>query len=494
MNSSLAGHYFRTRLEQESRRRSLQNVCKTKLGNDILHIICDIQDEDWVVSTQVGVWTRIIMNLFGNSMKYTPSGFIRVTLELKENTLPSSDNEDSEIVLCVEDSGQGISEAFLTNNLYKPFHQEDVLRPGTGLGLSIVKQLVHSINGTVKVKSTVGQGTTFIIAAKVTRPLQTDHWTLQETRNVEVPTEIHGFRVGILGFDLPIESIESTTSTGSTLNRRNQATKASFEAILKRLRLAPTTVLSHDSDNIDVLLTTEEHYNCAIRDSQITRKIPIIILNSSLSLDYRDATHDGGPLVYLSQPFNRTRLVKALKSCLSYYNSLTDEVRETRVVEAIPTDTQADRFDAKKTEMLPSVNKFPTTTDDTTPGSPRILLVEDNAINLKLLVAFMRKLKCPFATASDGQEAVDAYRANDGQFHAIFMDIQMPNKDGMTASTEIRAYEKETSRPRTLIIAITGLASLEVHRQAAQCGVDSLLTKPVSLKSLKGIIEGISGG
>lgn len=103
----------------------------------------------------------------------------------------------------------------------------------------------------------------------------------------------------------------------------------------------------------------------------------------------------------------------------------------------------------------------------------------------------MRKLKCPYETANNGQEAIDAYRAAQGAFDIVFMDIQMPIKDGMAASAEIRLFEKELSLSHTIIIAITGLHSLEAQQEAADCGIDSFLTKPVSLKTLKIIVDQI---
>jgi CheY-like chemotaxis protein len=101
----------------------------------------------------------------------------------------------------------------------------------------------------------------------------------------------------------------------------------------------------------------------------------------------------------------------------------------------------------------------------------------------------MRKLSCPYETASNGQEAIDVYRTADGAFDLIFMDIQMPKKDGMAASAEIRIFEMGMSLERTTIIAITGLSSLEAQQRASKYGIDSFLTKPVSLKILKTITD-----
>lgn len=101
----------------------------------------------------------------------------------------------------------------------------------------------------------------------------------------------------------------------------------------------------------------------------------------------------------------------------------------------------------------------------------------------------MKKLKCPYDIARDGQQAVDVYCATKGAFDMVLMDIQMPNKNGMEASAEIRAYETEMSLARTVIIAITGLHTLEAQQQAADCGIDLFLTKPLKLKMLKMIID-----
>ncbi len=122
------------------------------------------------------------------------------------------------------------------------------------------------------------------------------------------------------------------------------------------------------------------------------------------------------------------------------------------------------------------------------PG-PRVLLVEDNPINLKLLVTFIRKLGYSYATATDGLQAVQAYTSAHGEFDIIFMDIQMPRMDGMVASYEIRKFEAQEGVERTTIIALTGLASADAQEQAVVSGFDLFLTKPVPLKSLRAVME-----
>lgn len=120
----------------------------------------------------------------------------------------------------------------------------------------------------------------------------------------------------------------------------------------------------------------------------------------------------------------------------------------------------------------------------------------------------MEKLGHHYVTATDGLEAVKAYQAAIGKFDIIFMgkdhhqlsiivfsyrqattDIQMPNTDGMLASSEIRKFEHQIHLNRTIIVALTGLASTDAQEQALLSGIDLFLTKPAPLRNLKALID-----
>ncbi|KAM0342188.1 hypothetical protein ACHAPQ_000171 [Fusarium lateritium] len=108
----------------------------------------------WLVKTQPGALRRIVMNLFGNALKYTSLGFVCVTVRAQE----LNEERKLEVTIRVTDTGKGMSEDFQQNRLFVPFSQEDSFQPGTGLGLSIVKQIVDSLGGTLEVKSEQGKG------------------------------------------------------------------------------------------------------------------------------------------------------------------------------------------------------------------------------------------------------------------------------------------------------------------------------------------------
>lgn len=122
------------------------------------------------------------------------------------------------------------------------------------------------------------------------------------------------------------------------------------------------------------------------------------------------------------------------------------------------------------------------------------LIVDDNAINRRVLSAWMKKHKVPFKEAKDGQEALDMYKEANGAFHAVLMDISMPVMDGMTATRCIREFEKEKSFKPAHIIALTGLTSASAKLEAWTSGVDDFLTKPVDFKRLEQLMEAGRGG
>lgn len=157
------------------------------------------------------------------------------------------------------------------------------------------------------------------------------------------------------------------------------------------------------------------------------------------------------------------------------------------------------------------------------PEGLRVLLVEDNEINLKLLIATMRKLKLDHATATNGLEAFNAYKECGGNFDVVFMgmsslltcysirssfsayfessridqlktdtiqtDISMPIMSGIESTQHIRRYEKEYNIPPVALIALTGAANPNTRQEAFSSGVDLFLTKPVPMKALRSMLD-----
>ncbi len=129
-----------------------------------VEIVLDFSENmDWKFRVQPGAIKRIILNLVGNSLKYTPSGFILVQLRVKNkagraNPMALKPNHRI-LTLNVIDSGKGMSPEFMSRNLFKPFSQQDSLMQGVGLGMAIVKSIVSQLGGRINVRSELGKGT-----------------------------------------------------------------------------------------------------------------------------------------------------------------------------------------------------------------------------------------------------------------------------------------------------------------------------------------------
>ncbi|CAG8469785.1 11319_t:CDS:2 [Ambispora gerdemannii] len=124
-----------------------------------VELMLDIEprSEGWCVMADDGSVRQILMNIIGNSLKFTTRGYVHISL----TTVPTSEAIPNRIsvLFTITDTGKGMSPHFLTTHLFQPFSQEDSLQAGTGLGLSIVKLLVEKMGGRLDVESALGAGT-----------------------------------------------------------------------------------------------------------------------------------------------------------------------------------------------------------------------------------------------------------------------------------------------------------------------------------------------
>jgi len=121
-----------------------------------------------------------------------------------------------------------------------------------------------------------------------------------------------------------------------------------------------------------------------------------------------------------------------------------------------------------------------------------ILVVEDNAINLRLILAALIRLGYKVDSAQNGQIAIEKYIAN--KYDVILMDIMMPVMDGLSATKEIRRIEKERGYPqgkKVKIIAITANAFEDDRSRFSEAGMDHFMNKPVEIEELQKILNGI---
>lgn len=524
-------------------------------------VIFDIESNtEWNFDTHAGAWRRILMNIFGNALKYTPSGYIYLGLTSTSNSNSTSKRSSGnpkhrgfEVKISVKDTGKGIGPKFLQNDLFSPFKQEDNLASGSGLGLSIVRQAVALLGGSIEIESTVGQGTEISIHVPMNKSAEiSDSSSERSFFSLRKYTE--GKRMGILGFGQSLRSQRDTTLYSS------------LERMCRDwFGMEATNLSSSEGNNLaaDFHLAVQTELDCedvkgrdlfglARRlDFGHSRNSPVIVICQSPEEAHRlFVAAKGQPgmnsFEFVSQPCGPRKLARAMGMCIKRQNDQDQGRRAsdepTRWVEVpqsshLPVDIQAtdppeDRMkiskrptaetmggegngQPQKEPIYPKENEGEGSVPSPSPkhyadGKPQdegssqipeqsVLLVDDNAVNLQLLCAYVQKDGYKYKSAKNGAEAVDIYKAHPGEFHVVIIDISMPVMDGFQASREIRRIEKDfraqmseserESHPPTIIAALTGLDSAGAQKEALGSGINTFLVKPINRKNLQAILQ-----
>lgn len=415
-----------------------------------LDLSCDIEPGVGAsVIGDPGRMRQILVNLVGNAVKFTESGEVQVRVWRPD---PVSDT----MRFAVEDTGIGISGEAI-KNLFEPFQQAESSTSrrfgGTGLGLSISRQLAELMHGRMWVESEEGHGSTFFF--DVDAPLNPD---------VSHERPVVGRRV-LLVNNRPLfgramtRLLRSWSVTVDTAVNESEAADrvaaASYDVIL--LNDGPTGFDGVATLAVANTLKAEApaarlHMMCHIGDRMGRHKIPT-----------------------LAKPVKQSALKEVLNGTgkQGYDNPKTN----TSVASA------PDRVGAPDREPAPN----PARDVD----GVRILLVEDNIVNQKVGVRMLEKMGMAVDVASDGAEAI-AMISEHG-YPLVFMDVQMPNVDGIEATTRIRRGDAGGHDP--YIIALTANATSDDRSRCLQAGMNDYASKPVNPMTLARLVEraGISG-
>ncbi|KAJ5169266.1 uncharacterized protein N7482_004860 [Penicillium canariense] len=472
-------------------------------GASEVTIIFDIQPEtEWVFNTHAGAWRRILMNVFGNALKYTKTGYIYLGLKASEKSVSqdktrlnsSSEEQDVEfeVTLSVKDTGKGIGPSYLQKDLFTPFVQEDSLISGSGLGLSIVHQAVGSLGGSIEINSTQGVGTEISIRTPLMRSLDISDACSSSSEFHSLQQHTQGKTIGFLGF-------------GSSLNSpRDKALYESLERLCHHwFGLSVTNVSSFQGEHLhlDFYLAVQTELNC-----EDTKGRDLFALGKQLL----GADGNGSPVVvicqspeeahhmfvttknrgeesvfeFISQPCGPRKLARALNLCIKRQrdsqSGQSGPVEQTRWIELpesshLPVDLEP----SNPPDERMKISKRPTTEtmgsyqsarrrlpeekiqqdglqngarsslpenglqEDLHHSRSSVLLVDDNDLNLQLLCAYTKKSNYEYMTARNGAEAVDIYKANPSIFRVIILDISMPIMDGFEAVRQIRSFETD---------------------------------------------------
>lgn len=515
LETVFAGHNF-----QRSATQNLFEKVTAKTDAQPLAIIVDVNKSDnYVFRTQPGAWRRVLMNLFGNALKYTPAGYIKIKLQVIPSTTIYDDV--SELRLTCTDSGIGMSEEYFNNRLFHSFAQENPLSQGTGLGLSIVKQIVESLGGEIEVRSEKGNGTKFTVSCplKISVLSPAVSATLPEKQLLAVTKRTKGLNVQFVGFDdadeyfAPVKSLKNKNATVLSLKALDGLCTDWFGMKVEQT--------AGKGPPPDIYVATESGAKWmrgqSNRNGDIAPTAPVIVVcqGAASAQSTTAITVPGQIFECIAQPVGPHKLARALTSCLDRHaNRLMAHATHTdstwQNVERLSLKENTPPISPTAIDHILELHRPPITSTLSAPevrsvsSSPvrkvkpparplHCLAVDDNPINLRLLRTFIDKLHHKHTLATNGVEAVSTYKAatTRTRIDVVLMDINMPEMDGLEATRQIRTYERDLGLPPVTIIALTGLASSEAQQEAHVSGVNLFLIKPVRLADLEVVLKGV---
>ena len=385
---------------------------------------------------------QIVINLVGNAIKFTDKGEVMLYVERQSQSESTLD-----LHFFVSDTGIGIPEE-KQQTIFEAFEQVDSSTTrkygGTGLGLSISAALVKLMGGTMWVESKVRQGSKF-------------HFTVvlevKKSESEPLTKEVHKL------VDLPILVVDDNAS-----NRRI------LREILTNWRMKPTLANSGaealsalgkaDSKNsfalvlLDVHMPDMDGFAVAeqIRDSYKQQGIKVILLTSASRPSDAARCRELGISDYLSKPTKQSELFDAIVTAMADHG--------------------------RKRERYESSSAFLQASE----RSLRVLLAEDNPVNQTLAMRILERLGHKVQVVNNGREALGRSQAE--EFDLILMDVQMPEMDGLEATTAIRDAEAATGK-HVPIVAMTAHAMKGDREKCLSAGMDGYLSKPIRIDELK---------
>ena len=412
-----------------SRRRSI--CCAARRGEKGLELGCVGAGGADAISSDATRVRQILVNLLGNAVKFTDKGM--ALIDVKCGAAQSTG--DVEVVFSVKDTGIGIP-ADRMGRLFKSFSQVDSsttrLYGGTGLGLAISKQLVELMGGKIWVESEIGMGARFYFTI-VGRAVQAAY-------RIAPRAELAGKRVLAIDDQEVNRSIFARQLAGEGMVVQ---TLGSGRAALACLR---------SGEEFDVIVTDMQMPEMdgvqlagMIRALENCKSVPLVMLTSTGRRDLKGEIF----AEVLTKPVKVAQLLDALAKVLG--GSVRSDSAAKPVIEK----------DLAKLCPL------------------RILLAEDNVVNQKVAIKILDKMGYRADIASNGREAVEAVERQ--KYDVILMDVQMPEMDGVEATTKIR---EKFSDNRPWIIALTANALHGDRERYLGVGMDDYVSKPIRVDDL----------
>ena len=390
-------------------------------------------EKEYLYADQLRI-NQIYINLLSNAIKYTEPGG-RVSVDMVEEE--SQKDGCMRLIYRVSDTGIGMSPEFMAN-MYQPFSRQVDSRvntiQGTGLGLAITKQMVDLMKGTIECQSKQGKGTVFTvtldipIADQQRGEMKLDAMDVLIVDDDEILLETAVDTLESIG--LSAEQASSGLEALSMIKHRQESGK-NYDIVILDLKMP-------DIDGIETIRRIR---------SEISDNIPVLLISAYSWSDVEEQAKEAGANGFLSKPLFRS--------------TLYDKINEVLGTKAKSTEPEDDYSD------LEGLN---------------VLVAEDNDINWEIVSALLEMHGITSERAENGRICVERMKqAEKGRYALIFMDIQMPEMNGLNATRAIRALDDPwaSSIP---IVAMTADAFSENVTECLNAGMNGHIAKPIDIK------------
>lgn len=393
---------------------------------------------------------QILINILSNAVKYTQKGG-RIEVSIRE--LPQVLEGYSRVQFQIKDNGQGMSEEY-QKIIFDPFTREQNGNTnkiqGTGLGMAITSNLVKLMGGTIKVESTLGEGSVFTVELEL---------RIGEKEEEPEFWKDHGvMRIIVADDDKDIceNVVQSMAGTGVAVDYVTDG-----EKVIPMIREAREEGKPYDLMLLDWKMPKQNGLETArLVRKNYPDKLPILIFTAYDWAEIEKEAFEVGVDHFMPKPFFLSRFKEAIRRVK--YNKPAGVSAASGPEESVVKDRH-------------------------------ILVVEDIEVNRLVLVKILKSRGASCDIAKNGQEAVEIFEASKpGEYDIILMDVQMPVMDGYQATRAIR----KSSHPcagEIPIIAMTANAFADDVRDALDAGMDAHVAKPIILaqfeKTVREVLE-----
>ncbi|KPA13658.1 multi-sensor hybrid histidine kinase [Candidatus Magnetomorum sp. HK-1] len=394
---------------------------------------------------------QILLNLLSNAVKFTEKGGIYVDVKKK-----MQDNQREGIHFSVTDTGIGI-ESDQLNMLFQSFTQTDasITRRfgGTGLGLSISKKLTSLLGGSIGAMSEPGKGSTFWFSIE---------FADRCTNRKPVPDFDDGFR----------------KKSKVMLVSENQRLQKEISSLLDYWQIENnfTTSVSEALGAMFHAQLEKQPYSICFVDDQLPKLSGKTVCESIANLN------DIQPLNIIPI-FNKFDLVQNSKKRISMVRPITFSDLYHCLMKIIDPEKSKKKESTAKPYLPQAADSL---------HDKRILVVEDNDINQKVAKGILNRLGIQCDIAGNGQESLTILKEK--EYDLVFMDVQMPIMDGLTASRAIRNKATGVLRPNIPIVAMTAHAMKDSRQKCLEAGMDDFISKPIDPAEVLSVIERLVKG